>query len=837
MGAVPRIRRFDGESGGGCFRRLHMGKGRRGLYYYRSGLDGTVLLARRPLAPEPGPALRAIPEAEAARAERLLYCSERPGPSKVHCSLNHAGYLAEAPEGLWSIDAQQLSRLAEAAGPLPAWLARAVEEGRVGNLNLAEASPAEALPRLAAEAARAGEKKTVHILAMGDVGSTVLTGLALLGGDCIAALGIYDFDRARCERWAMELNQTAYPWAYDRLPPVRVLEEAELFACDVFVFCASAGVPPVGEKTRDVRMAQLEANRAIVGQYARQARACDFRGLFAVVSDPVDQLCQAAWRASNRDDAGQWDGRGLWPEQIQGYGLGVMNSRAAYFAKQDPRFARFLTEGRAYGPHGAQLVIADSVARYDDARSRELTRRAAEANLAMRELGYKPYVAPALSSAAISLLLTLRGHWHYSSNFLGGIWLGARNRSTLAGVEFEYLPLPAALRARIEEAERELRRTGAEAAEEAARTDAADADEAPLLVIAPEDAALGENPRLRRVAERALAGRRAEVWRGERDFAPVRGRRILFVLHLGAAGVNLEYQRLLRWIRTRPGCLRDCVGAVLADGAGELHTKAAGRELVLAANAGGCAFPGRPLVEGTGSLRNFLVQADLSHTGCEEAYCRAAGDLAERLLAFRKPRSRRPKLLAVHASSRETSNTLTLWRKVRAHLETRCEIREIPLENGAVEDCIGCPYPACQHYGETCGCYYGGVMVEEVYPAVLECDALVLLCPNYNDAMSANLAAFVNRLTALSNQVRFFDKALFALVISGYSGGDLVAEQILGALNLNKSFWLPPRFALLATADASLRVEDVEGIDAEAADFAENLLRQISGGEARACST
>ena len=38
---------------------------------------------------------------------------------------------------------------------------------------------------------------------------------------------------------------------------------------------------------------------------------------------------------------------GLLPEQIQGFGLGVMNARAAYYAKRDPRFSRFLTEGPA----------------------------------------------------------------------------------------------------------------------------------------------------------------------------------------------------------------------------------------------------------------------------------------------------------------------------------------------------------------------------------------------------------------------------------------------------------------------------------------------------------
>ncbi len=80
-------------------------------------------------------------------------------------------------------------------------------------------------------------------------------------------------------------------------------------------------------------------------------------------------------------------------------------------------------------------------------------------------------------------------------------------------------------------------------------------------------------------------------------------------------------------------------------------------------------------------------------------------------------------------------------------------------------------------------------------------DGVVMLCPNYNDALSANLTAFINRLTALFRQTRFYDKALFALVVSGYSGSDLVARQLISAMNMNKSFYVPGRFALLETAN------------------------------------
>ena len=39
-------------------------------------------------------------------------------------------------------------------------------------------------------------------------------------------------------------------------------------------------------------------------------------------------------------------------------------------------------------------------------RSRELTDLVTTANLRIRELGFKPYVAPAISSGAMQLLLT-----------------------------------------------------------------------------------------------------------------------------------------------------------------------------------------------------------------------------------------------------------------------------------------------------------------------------------------------------------------------------------------------------------------------------------------------
>lgn len=320
----------------------------------------------------------------------------------------------------------------------------ALEEGCFRAVNLSHPNWEEILTERPVS-----RKKRVHVLAIGDVGSTLLTGLHLLGGDCIESIGICDISEQVTARWEFEENQIAYPWDYDALPEVDIVKPEELFQCDVFVFVASKGIPPVGSQVKDVRMYQFENNSKIVAQYARQARACHFKGLFAVVSDPVDPLAKTAWLESNKNEQGVLDYAGLRPEQVQGFGLGVMNARAAYFAKRDSRFSRFLTEGRSFGPHGQDLVVADSIEHYDDALSRELTELTVTANLHMRKIGFKPFIAPAYSSGAISLILMMRGQWHCGSVFLGGIFMGVKNRYTRYGLETEILPLPDALYDRI----------------------------------------------------------------------------------------------------------------------------------------------------------------------------------------------------------------------------------------------------------------------------------------------------------------------------------------------------------------------------------------------------
>lgn len=403
------------------------------FYYYEK--DGKILASDRSDLPyTPG-----TPRA----GEPIYYLVEGdPILGRGSFKVNAPGQLL-APHSLEVLDASRLPQL-----ELDAPLAAALEAGQLTAVNTARLGWESILT----STPNTG-KKRVHILAIGDVGSTLLTGLKLLGGDVISTIGICDLSDQITARWEFEMGQINLPWDYNAFPDVEVVKPENLFDCDVFVFVASKGIPPVGSQVKDVRMAQFENNAAIVKTYARMARKANFQGLWCAVSDPVDPLAKTAYLESNKDEDGNWDGKGLRPEQVQGYGLGVMNARAAYFAKKDEKLSSFLTEGRSFGPHGTGLFIANSIANYNEEISQELTHKTVTANLVMREIGFKPYVAPALSSGALSILLTLRGEWHCGSVFLDGIFMGCKNRYTPAGVETELLPhIPDPLFAHIREA-------------------------------------------------------------------------------------------------------------------------------------------------------------------------------------------------------------------------------------------------------------------------------------------------------------------------------------------------------------------------------------------------
>ena len=166
-------------------------------------------------------------------------------------------------------------------------------------------------------------------------------------------------------------------------------------------------------------MAQYQLNRELAALYARKAREARYRG--AVLrgqrpgGPPVPGGADGEQPRSRRRD-------GLsGPADLPGPGLrpGGHERPGGLLRPAGPRFASFLTDGRTFGPHGEDLVVANSIDRYDDGLSRLLTERTVHANLQMREMGFKPLCGPgpvlrsaesaAVSAGPVALLVHIPG--------------------------------------------------------------------------------------------------------------------------------------------------------------------------------------------------------------------------------------------------------------------------------------------------------------------------------------------------------------------------------------------------------------------------------------------
>lgn len=413
------------------------------MFYYKH--LNKILISRKSYSP-----LVEISEADASADTDRIFALTSSSPETARRS-----FCASQPD-LLNAFREDLSLLLTPKSTdekLPVWLSQAIQDNRVTVVNTEYPNWEDVLLY------QAPKKWRINVVGLGDVGGTLVSGLRLLGGDCISQIGIYDIDSNKVKRWEFEASQIMDPTGILTHPAVLPLSKEQLFDCDMFIFCVTIGVPPLGKNPGDVRLVQFEGNSRIIKEYALSARADCFKGLFAVVSDPVDLLCRSAFNHSNAGGNGKLDYKGLAPEQIRGYGLGVMHARAAYFAGLSPETSHYLKEGRAFGPHGEGLVISDSIENYNDQLSRSLTEKARTANLIVRELGFKPYIAPALSSGSLSILATIRGHWHYSAVFLGGVYFGVKNRLLPSGSELERLNLPEELYLRLKNTYECLRKT------------------------------------------------------------------------------------------------------------------------------------------------------------------------------------------------------------------------------------------------------------------------------------------------------------------------------------------------------------------------------------------
>jgi len=315
------------------------------------------------------------------------------------------------------------------------------------------------------------------------------------------------------------------------------------------------------------------------------------------------------------------------------------------------------------------------------------------------------------------------------------------------------------------------------------------------------------------------------------DMDNLQNKKILFAIELGDTGINIEHMKMLdKILLSGTDFMKNSIGGIIISSNNELFSRSVARKTIFYANMAGCMFPGKPLSESIGSLKNFRTQQAITagDSSLEDNLLLDCKKTSDRIMSAKANIITNPKILVLYTGNPKTSNTYALWNMVKENLDNY-QINEIHIENGSVVDCKGCSYKACKHYSQSTNCFYGGIMVEEVYPAILDCDILMMLCPNYNDAISANMSAVINRLTALYRKTKFYDKYIYSIIVSGFSGGDIIAEQLISALNINKTFILPPYFALMETANNPGDVEKIENIREKAKEFADNINKAFGG--------
>lgn len=113
-------------------------------------------------------------------------------------------------------------------------------------------------------------------------------------------------------------------------------------------------------------------------------------------------------------------------------------------------------------------------------------------------------------------------------------------------------------------------------------------------------------------------------------------------------------------------------------------------------------------------------------------------------------------------------------------------------------------------------------MVENIYPAVKWADAILLLCQTQRCPVREYDGVYQPPDSPVPT-TRFYDKALFGIIVSGYSGSDLLAGQLVTALNMNKTFYLPGNFCMMETANNAGAAMKLPGIEDRIKEFSEKM--------------
>ncbi|PKK89976.1 MAG: hypothetical protein CVV64_11640 [Candidatus Wallbacteria bacterium HGW-Wallbacteria-1] len=268
-----------------------------------------------------------------------------------------------------------------------------------------------------------GRGLILGLAGLGNVGGTAAAALRMMpvSTSGISALLLYDKDPMIRERWRLELEAIRTPWR-DSHPEIHVSERPEeLFQSDIFAFAVSLGVPEPGDDS-DVRGRQFKNNARVLTEYASMAKSEKFDGVIGVISDPVEHLCAVMQELME-----------LPSGRIVGLGLGVMFARAVAIAREvSMSEGNFHENGIVYGSHGAEILFLSGPTRekgFDPELSKKVSELTATRNLDIRKTGFKPYIGPALSSAALSISAIATGKPFFGSILSGDIFFGGPLRS------------------------------------------------------------------------------------------------------------------------------------------------------------------------------------------------------------------------------------------------------------------------------------------------------------------------------------------------------------------------------------------------------------------------
>jgi multimeric flavodoxin WrbA len=307
---------------------------------------------------------------------------------------------------------------------------------------------------------------------------------------------------------------------------------------------------------------------------------------------------------------------------------------------------------------------------------------------------------------------------------------------------------------------------------------------------------------------------------------PLIERRLLFVIELDEIGENSEASAFLK-SKSSEGYFKGSIAAIVVLSRSDLYTKSYAKKWIFVSNALGCEWIGHPLIEITGGYQNFNTWSKTVEEPLETIAVRLVRSLVTRLAEYTPLNLRQSKVLVLHAGHKKLSNTLMLWERIEDKLSEKLgpdvSIKTLHVEEGQIRDCYGCTFETCTYYAMSRSCFYGGFVVESLYPSLEEADYVVWICPNYNDAISAKLMAVINRLTALYRNMSFHDKYILAIVVSANSGNDVVVSQLIGALCINKGFRLPPRFALMELANEPGEIFNRKDIETTIDNYVNNV--------------